>query len=176
MNQNDLINQLDRNCRVYQDLLAGFSQQQAIWKPAPDRWSILEVVCHLIDIEVEDFRFDLEITLFHPEKAWPSFDIENWVTERRYNKRNLKSSLETLQGERHKSIEWLSELGEIDLDATHSGNGFRKEPLRAGDILASWLAHDQFHIRQIAQLSWDILNKFILPYSPEYSGFDYAED
>ncbi|ADK81308.1 DinB family protein [Sediminispirochaeta smaragdinae] len=173
MDQNSIIKQLERNGRVYQELLVGFTQQQAIWKPSPERWSILETVCHLIDIEIEDFRYDLEITLFHPEQSWPSFSIEDWVVDRKYNERNLRISVEKLHEERNKSVDWLSGLGGFDLRATHSGKGFRREPMRAGDILVSWLAHDHSHIRQIARLSWELLKKEAVPYSSEYSGYDY---
>ena len=168
------IDRLERNGRIFQDLLGGHSPEQARWKPDADRWSLLEVLGHLIDIEREDFRYDLEITLFRPGEPWPSFDIEAWVTERNYNGADLADSLEKLRAERDASIAWLAGLGAIDPDAVHSGNGFRREPMRAGDILASWLAHDLFHIRQIARLGWDLLNRDGAAYSPAYSGYEDA--
>jgi len=43
----------------------------AVWKPAPGKWSILEVVNHLYDEEREDFRQRLELVLKDPALAWP---------------------------------------------------------------------------------------------------------
>ena len=44
--------------------------------------------------------------------------------------------------------------------------------MKLGDVLASWVAHDLFHLRQLALLQWDILQKRSEPYSPAYSGFE----
>ena len=42
--------------------------------------------------------------------------------------------------------------------------------MRAGDMLAAWLAHDLLHIRQLIQLqrAWD--ERQLAPYSLEYAG------
>jgi hypothetical protein len=43
--------------------------------------------------------------------------------------------------------------------------------MRLGDVLASWIAHDLFHIRQLALLQRDILDRREAPYQSGYSGF-----
>ena len=45
---------------MIQAVLAGVDAEQARWKPDADSWSILEVVCHLVDEEREDFRTRLD--------------------------------------------------------------------------------------------------------------------
>ena len=39
-----------------QALTTNVDDEQARWKPSPDRWSVLEVICHLHDEERYDFR------------------------------------------------------------------------------------------------------------------------
>lgn len=169
------VDQLKRNESVIENLAANLTREQAAWRPAvraaPPRWTVVETVRHLIDIEVEDFRHDFELILFHPEERWPDFNIEEWRIERKYNDRDLQESIKQFVSERKKSIVWLQDLNSPDLDALHSGIGFSREPLRAGDILTSWVAHDLFHIRQLSLLRWDIMCEWIPSYSPEYSGF-----
>ena len=171
MQYHDAIKRLQVNKRIIVDLTAGISQERAIWKPADDRWSVLEVVCHLVDIEIEDFRTDFDIVLHHPDQSWPSFNIEEWVIDRKYNERDISASLKAFGGERDKSVTWLSSLENPDLDTLHSGNGFDHGRMSAGDVLVSWLAHDLGHIRQLALLRWEMLNHFEQPYNPAYSGF-----
>ena len=48
--------ELQRNGETIQKLLDGVTPVQARRKPAPDAWSMLEVICHLYDEEREDFR------------------------------------------------------------------------------------------------------------------------
>ena len=44
------------------------------------------------------------------------------------------------------------------------------EILRAGDLLASWLAHDLIHIRQITRLHYRWLERLAAPYQLGYAG------
>jgi hypothetical protein len=170
------IDQLSKNKTIVQNLVANITQEQAGWRPAgrraETRWTLLEVVNHLLDIEIEDFRYALELILFRHGESWPNFNIEEWRIERKYNDRSLDISIEKLTEERGKSIIWLRDLKNPDLDALHSGKGFKGERLSAGDILIGWVAHDLFHIRQLSLLRWEILKEWSKPYSPEYSGFE----
>ena len=54
---------------------------QAMWKPAEDEWSILEVVNHLAEEETDDFRVRLGQLLEDPRKAWPPIDPETSVVK-----------------------------------------------------------------------------------------------
>ena len=171
MDYENLIDQLSNNKTAIVHLLKSVSSENALWKPSFDRWSVLEVVCHLIDIEVEDFRYDFDLILNHPEDPWPHFDEIQWVTSREYNKKNYQEKVEKFINERDKSITWLSAIDNPDLNALHSGNEFKGERKSAGDILASWVAHDLFHIRQLSLLNLDILNYANQSFSTSYSGF-----
>ena len=87
-----------------QTLVQGVSDQQARWKPDADSWSILEVVCHLLDEERRDFRVRLDYTLHRPGEPWPPIDPGGWVTERAYNEQDLEESLSQFLSERQASI------------------------------------------------------------------------
>lgn len=168
----DYTKTLSGNLAVYKQFLDGVSPDEAAWKPAPDRWSVLETLCHIIDIEVEDFRTDLNIILNRPESPWPRFDEMAWVTERKYNEQNFHEKIRQFAEERLKTVQWLKGLGNPDLDSLHSGNGTGGRRLSAGDIMVSWLAHDLFHFRQLSLLRFDLLNRESEDYSPKYSGFE----
>nr|AIA13471.1 DinB superfamily [uncultured bacterium] len=161
------INRLSGNASVFEGLTRQVSDEQARWKPSPDKWSILEVVNHLDDEERDDFRFRLDSVLRDPEKSWPPIDPPGWAVARRYNERELNESLERFLVERRKSVEWLKELTEPRLENTYA---HPQGDITAGDLLASWVAHDHLHIRQIARLHWQYLNSIAAPYKTAYAG------
>jgi hypothetical protein len=142
--------------------------EQARWKPAPDQWSILEVVNHLYDEERLDFRRRLDLLLHRPAAPWPAIDPPGWVTERGYNTRQLAASLDAFLDERQASLAWLRGLADPDWSA------YRDHPqagrLSAGDLLFSWLAHDLLHVRQLAELHWQYLSLQAEPYGVDYAG------
>lgn len=159
---------LEANARVFRALVDGVSAEQARWKPEPDKWSILEVVNHLADEEADDFRRRLDLTLHHPDEPWPAIDPPRWAVERRYNERELVPSLERFLEERERSVAWLRALEGPDWDRAHEHP--RLGATRAGDLLASWLAHDLIHVRQITRLHHRWLTATAGPYRTEYAG------
>ena len=55
-----LYQELQNSTEMIRALLSGITPEDAQVKPAPESWSILEVVCHLFDEEREDFREHLD--------------------------------------------------------------------------------------------------------------------
>jgi len=170
MNHVNLKEKLQVNVEVFKHLLQNASDQQACWKPGPDRWSLLEVVNHLYDEEREDFRRRLELVLTDPTEPWPPIDPEGWVVDRRYNERDFAQSLKNFFDERRKSLLWLDNLDSPNWQATHLHP--RMGPMSAELLLANWLAHDLFHIRQITDLHFAYLTDMVKPVSLGYSGWD----
>ena len=159
---------LSHNAETIQSLVRGVAQEQARWKPTPDEWSILEVINHLYDEEREDFRLRLDLTLHHPGQPWPGIDPEGWAVERRYNERELEASLKGFLEERERSVAWLAGLSSPDWGARYDHP--QAGELSAGDLLASWLAHDFLHLRQLAQLHWQYIGLLAEPYTTRYAG------
>lgn len=148
-------------------LTAGLTEKDSRIKPDPEKWSILEVLNHLVDEEVLDFRRHLGHILFTPDKPWPKIDPEGWVTEKHYNESRLEETLQNFKTEREKSIAWLFGLSAPNWDASVS---MPWGSLSAGDMLSSWLAHDLLHLRQIVALRYHLTAKQYQPYDVTYAG------
>jgi hypothetical protein len=148
-------------------LAQGVDDEQARWRPDADSWSILEVICHLLDEERKDFRVRLDITLHKPDETWPGIDPAGWVTEHNYNEQVLAASLQAFQEEREASLAWLKRLEAPDWEASYEAPW---GTMRAGDLLASWVAHDLLHMRQLVELHWAYNEQKVLPYSTRYAG------
>jgi hypothetical protein len=164
----EIYQELVNSTEVIRALTANVSQEEAQSKPTPETWSILEVVCHLYDEEREDFRDHLDFVLHRQDKeTWQAIDPQDWVTSQKYNERNFVEMQTKLLEERKKSLDWLIDLAHADWDVTC------KTPFRiisAGDILASWAAHDNLHIRQLVELKRYQIENISRPYKIEYAG------
>ncbi len=149
-------------------LLSDTPSEDTRWKPPSGAWSILEIVAHLADEEVGDFRTRVRMTLEDPTLAWPPIDPEGWAVERGYNDRELRVELERFAEERRESVRWLRSLESSDWSQTyHHPKGW---DLAAGDVMVSWAAHDALHLRQIAKRLFELAKRDGTSWSPDYAG------
>lgn len=167
MDLQSVISQMASSAQAIRALVEGYSGHQARWKADATSWSVLEVINHLLDEEREDFRAHIDLVLHRGEEAWFRIDPEGWVTERAYNQRNLQTSLERFVAAREESLLWLRGLGSAEWAAGKEAPFGR---IRAGDILAAWVAHDLLHLRQLVELKWAYLLQAVEPYGVRYAG------
>jgi len=142
--------------------------EDARWKPAPEHWSILEISCHLLDEEREDFRSRLRSTLAAPSAAWPPLILDGIAEKRRYNERDLTKTLDEFAQERSESVAWLRSLTNIDWRQAYVHP--KAGPVTAGDLLSSWTAHDALHLRQIAKRIYGLASRDAGTHSTRYAG------
>ena len=168
MNAPHLIESLKRFANVLPAVVRDLTPAEARWRPADGAWSILEVVTHLADEEVEDFRARLELTLGDPVEPWPPTDPEAWAVQRRYNEGDLHKVVARFVAERRASVQWLAGLEAPDLSKAYDHPKWG--PIRAGDILVSWAAHDALHLRQMAKRLFQLAQHHGGAYTTDYAG------
>lgn len=162
-----ILRQLTEGPPRIRSLVKGATDLEARWRPDPDSWSMLEVVCHLRDEEREDFRVRLDIILHHPDKPWPPIDPQGWVVDRDYNSQDLEEALTAFIEERERSLAWLEGLEDPDWNLIYEAPF---GSMSAGNMLASWMAHDQLHMRQLVELHRFLSAERANPYSMAYAG------
>ena len=162
-----LYRELTQSTDMIRSLLAGIRQEEAQFKPSPGKWSILEVVCHLYDEEREDFREHLDFILHRQHEEWHPIAPQAWVKLRRYNEQNFASMQKKFFLEREKSFAWLKKIRNSDWNTTYKS---RWGSMRAGDMLSSWIAHDNLHVRQLVELRRSRIEKIAKPYKFRYAG------
>ena len=163
-----IISHLTANWQVFEATLTDVTFEESTWRLDPEHWSLIEIVCHLVDEETEDFRARVLHTLETPDQPMPQIHPQKWVAERQYQKQNFQAKLREFLEERAKSIEWLRSLEAPDWTSTyrHPEVG----PLTAMHFLGNWLAHDYLHIRQINRIKY----LFLKAHADESVNFDYA--
>ena len=111
------------------------------------RWSPLEILAHLLDEEIEDFRPRAQAAAGggRIEKA---IDPARWVVERAYNSKDPAAVLRDFAAERRRSCDWLRSIDVAVLDRSleHAQLG----TMRCGDFVAAWRMHDLLHLRQLS--------------------------
>ena len=145
----DIIGKMEANMLIFQQLLTNVPAEAQNWRPAPGKWNLKEIVCHLRDEECDDFRRRVQQTLENPQVAPPPIDPEGWVQSRDYAHQDYNAVLTDFLSERRHSLTWLRALKDPDWENAWQHPKFG--PLTAGLFLNNWLAHDYLHIRQILQ-------------------------
>jgi hypothetical protein len=167
MNHMKFYQELNKSTDMIRALLTGITQEDAQIKPTPEAWSILEVTCHLYDEEREDFREHLDFILHRQNEEWHVIHPQEWVIERKYNEQNFKEMKEKFFAERTKSLEWMKGFGKIYWDTVYSNE---YGTLTAGEMFASWVAHDNLHVRQLVELRRAHIERITQPYPIGYAG------
>jgi uncharacterized damage-inducible protein DinB len=159
--------QLTGNAEAMRALVQTISEEQAHWKPSPETWSLEEVMGHIYNEERIDFRSHLKEMLNEPPKPWGEFREELVLAA------NCRQALEGFMVEREASIAWLKALESPGWDTKSQapfGPLSLSITLSAGDVLASWVAHDFLHIRQMIELLYAWNAKQASPCSVDYAG------
>lgn len=159
---------LETNAPIIAALARAMPIARVGWQPAPGAWSVREVVNHFADEEREDFRTRLDYLLHRPGEIPPPINPEVWAVERAYGARDFDESLARFLHERAQSLAWLDALDAPDWSRT-----VRKPSgglLRAGDLLAAWVAHDLLHERQLIELRYRCHARDVAPYDVAYAG------
>jgi hypothetical protein len=162
-----LYRELENSTEMIRALLLGIPPEEATIRPRPEAWSILEVVCHLYDLEREDFREHLDFILHRQNVEYHVIDPQRWVKERRYNEQNFAEMHTKFFAERQKSLGWLKTISSSDWDTTYTS---QYGTVSAGEMFACLIAHDNLHIRQLVELRRARIENITKPYPLEYAG------
>jgi hypothetical protein len=168
METTSLIERLEAFPAALRALAAPLPPSEGRRRPAEGKWSVLEVLGHLIDEEVLDFRVRTKSTLDDPTRAWPALDPEGLVAARRWNDHEPLDLVAKFADERAASVAWLRTLAGADW--TRAREHPRLGRIRAGDLLASWAAHDVRHLAQIARNLYGSVEAVTAPFSVAYAG------
>ncbi|HET9888730.1 MAG TPA: DinB family protein, partial [bacterium] len=142
-----LIDDHARYPTVLLNLIQGSSEDILRSRESPERWSPLEILAHLRDEEVEDFRPRAQCAIAG-QVITKEIAPHVWVVERRYNEMDPGAVFLDFSRERADSCIWLNTLQPQDLDRAIPYP--QRGTMRAGDFIAAWRVHDLLHLRQIS--------------------------
>lgn len=140
---------LEQTPIIIEKILYAATNEQLHWKPSMERWSISEVLAHLVDVEMV-FR---ERTRRMVEQDSPSiepYDQNAAYAAGKYSSGKAQEHLHQFCHERDRSLSFLRYVPAKAVARTgqHGELGL----IKLGDLLHEWAFHDLGHIRQIAEL------------------------
>ncbi|MFN7997083.1 MAG: DinB family protein [Bryobacteraceae bacterium] len=150
MQENGLpaVGQLEATPGILRGLMCELSEADARWKPAPNRFSVAEVLAHLSHSEGNCYRLRLDRFMneerpeFEPDDAQFYLDL--------YCNADPEDAFDHFEEQRETNIELLRNLprGSGQRVALHPEAG----EITMAQMLHEWAMHDLGHIRQIAEL------------------------
>ena len=150
MAQNGLpcLDLLEATPEILRGLMTGLSEQDARWKPAPERFSVAEVLAHLSHSEGHCYRMRLDRFMAETSPQFEPDDAQMYLEL--YRDADPEEAFDQFEDQRETNIELLRALpdGAGDRVALHREYG----EITLAQMLNEWALHDLGHIRQVAEL------------------------
>ena len=115
--------------------------------PHPEEWSLVEIISHLRDVEIEVNLPRIQ-TFLHEENPFiTADDTDMWVAERAYAKEDGETALRGYVNARLETLKVLKKLN--DDDWQRAGRHAIFGPITVQEQLGFMVEHDRVHLRQI---------------------------
>jgi hypothetical protein len=128
--------------------MAGSDEEDARWKPAPDRFSVAEVLAHLSHSEAHCYRLRLDRFVKEDRPELELDDAQMHLDL--YRNADPEDEFDHFEEQREDNVDYLRDLpveaGERK--AIHKSVG----EITLNQMLHEWVLHDLGHIRQVAEL------------------------
>ena len=118
-------------------------------RPAPDQWSVTEILAHLGDAEIVT-AWRIRSILGAPGTPIQAYDQNAWVAAGRYNERNPRECLEVFRAVRDANLGVLKRLKPAQWK--HHGLHAERGEETIERILHMMAGHDINHLRQIESI------------------------
>lgn len=140
---------LEQTPIILEKILLAATPEQLHWKPAPERWSVSEVLSHLVEVE-KIFRQRAKAIAEQDFPSIESYDQEAAYRRGDYSTGRAEDHLRRFCHERDLSVSWLRYLPAAAL--ARKGNHSEIGEFTLDELLHEWAFHDLGHIRQVSEL------------------------
>lgn len=130
-------------------LIKGVPTAKLRKRPAPEQWSVSEILAHLADAEIVG-GFRMRLILGAPGTPVAAFDQDAWVTNCHYGKRNPRKSVEQFRAVREANLALLKSL--TPEQWKHYGMHSERGQETIEHIVRMFAGHDINHLKQIERI------------------------
>ena len=127
-------------------LTAGVPMATLRERPAPERWSVSEILAHLADAEIVG-AFRIRLILGSPGSPILAYDQDEWTTSGHYHQREPRKSIEQFRVLREANLSLLESL--TPEQWKHYGIHSERGQESIEHIVRMFAGHDLNHLRQI---------------------------
>lgn len=129
-------------------LVKGLSEAELAWRPAPNKWSAKEIVCHLADVELM-YGARYRWVLAEDQPLLLPFDQDAFARALGYAQDDLQAALEQFRVLRRRNLSLLTRL--LPTQGERIGLHQQRGAITLRSIAESIAAHDENHLRQIEE-------------------------
>ncbi|MGA8622466.1 MAG: DinB family protein [Candidatus Sulfotelmatobacter sp.] len=130
-------------------LIEGVPASKLRKRPAPDKWSVSEILAHLADAEIVG-GFRMRLILGAPGTPVAAFDQDSWVTSGHYAKRDPRKSVEQFRAVREANLALLKSL--TPEQWKHYGMHSERGQETIEHMVRMFAGHDINHLQQIEKI------------------------
>ncbi len=130
-------------------LIKGISTAKLRKRPAPEKWSVSEILAHLADTEIVG-SFRMRLILGAPGTPIPAFDQDAWVVSSHYEKRDPRKSLEQFRMLREANLALLKSL--MPQQWKHFGMHAERGQETIERVVLMFAGHDINHLQQVERI------------------------
>jgi len=130
-------------------LIKGVPSSKLRKRPAPDKWSVSEILAHLADAEIVG-GFRMRLILGAPGTPIVAFDQDSWVMSGHYEKRDPRQSLEQFRVLRAGNLAMLKSLAPEQWK--HYGMHSERGQETIEHIVRMFAGHDLNHLQQVERI------------------------
>lgn len=125
--------------------IAGLAEEQLVWKPDADQWSVKEIVAHLADSSlVHGVRVRKIVVETHPPLL--QYDQDAWVASARSNEAAIEDILSAFEALLEHNASFYQRLGEEDWQRFALNDG---KEVTVADVFQGFIRHVHTHLAQI---------------------------
>ena len=130
--------------------VASLSLKQMKARPAPNKWSVQEILAHLDDVEENAMRVRVQEMLSRDTPRLHPFDQEARVVEMHYDRTDPRRSLASFTRRRRDNLKWLRKIRPAQLK--RKGLHEQVGDVSVEEFLNEWAFHDLGHLKQILEV------------------------
>ena len=143
----DALSEYKRGYDRLQGALAEYPRKMWKYKPAPDQWSIHEIIVHVADSEVVGYARARKIVAENGVEI-TAYDQDKWANELRYHETDTELALELFGLLRKLNVQFLEGTPEIEWN-THAVVHPERGAFTLDDWLKLYAAHIPRHLQQM---------------------------
>ena len=144
----DIVELLKNQLKTFKNIYGSITEEQGNFAYAEDKWTVKEVICHVIDTE-RIMAYRALAFARGEEQALPGFEQDDYVANGNAASRDLKDLLNEYITLRASNIELFKSFGEEEFNRKGTASGNEVSVLALAFIIAGHELHHQKILEEI---------------------------
>jgi len=147
----------DKSPKQIAAAVSGLPDKTLRYKPAPDKWSILEILGHLADVEIV-YAHRFRQMLADKKPVIAPMDVDDWASRLGYSEESPAELVAAYGLNRHRTLQLLRRLKPADLEKSAYHPEYQRD-VTVAEYVEKIATHGANHLAQIERLKKKAVGK-----------------